>query len=76
MNISDFKPLEKIWRMGLLRLKFQLCQPKDPFAFFCQQVGLNYEEITEEGTALLSAWLLSKEKDWKKVKGTPKKKSE
>lgn len=59
-------PLEKIWNMGMLRLKFQLCQPAEPVDFLCRQISVSREEITAENLAILELWLHSKEREWKR----------
>ena len=58
-------PLEKIWNMGMLRLKFQLCQPADPMDFLCRQISISRSEIKAEKLTLLELWLNTKEQEWK-----------
>ncbi len=59
-------PLEKIWNMGLLRLKFQLCQPTDPVDFLCRQISISRTEVKADHLSLLELWLNSKEQEWKR----------
>lgn len=59
-------PLEKIWNSGMLRLKFQLCQPADPVDFLCRQISISRTEVKGDVLNLLQLWLNTKEQEWKR----------
>ncbi len=51
--------------MGMLRLKFQLCQPADPVDFLCRQISISRTEVKSDKLALLEVWLNTKKREWK-----------
>lgn len=66
---QTFIPLLRIWNhnAGTMRLKFLLTQPKDPYAFLCECLGLKLESVTKEYKNEMMAFLKEVEPTWKNV---------